>query len=268
MWPRDVAAAVKRRVKRPALVATAADRVGEFRIGGWLPGEKIYMNSGSTVPLPAARPWPGLPNERYLLPIRSRPEARSVRRRRRRACCTTVIGLWPYIWPSDRRDLKMRVWSRWCCCCSPSSRPSRCRSPSNGRPMRWPGRAARRSRPTSWLAWAIAAPILMTIAYGGTRILMAVLTQVRDGIFAKVAMNAVRRLAYHGLRAHAPAVAALPSRAQDRRPHPRARARPQRHRDHRAHGDHAARADRRSSLPSSSSCCSISSTGATWWSSW
>ena len=36
----------------------------------------------------------------------------------------------------------------------------------------------------------------MTIAYGGTRILMAVLTQMRDGIFAQVAMNAVRRLAY------------------------------------------------------------------------
>jgi ATP-binding cassette subfamily B protein len=35
----------------------------------------------------------------------------------------------------------------------------------------------------------------MTIAYGGMRILMAALTQVRDGIFAKVAMNAVRRLA-------------------------------------------------------------------------
>ena len=47
----------------------------------------------------------------------------------------------------------------------------------------------------------------------------------------------------HGVRAHAPALAALPSRAQDRRPHPRARARPQRHRDHRAHGDHAAGAD-------------------------
>ena len=49
---------------------------------------------------------------------------------------------------------------------------------------------------SSWLVWVFAAPILMTIAYGGMRILMAVLTQVRDGIFAKVAMNAVRRLAY------------------------------------------------------------------------
>ena len=45
-----------------------------------------------------------------------------------------------------------------------------------------PGRSRRRS--------------LMTIAYGGTRILMAVLTQIRDGIFAKVAMHAVRRLAF------------------------------------------------------------------------
>jgi ABC-type transport system involved in Fe-S cluster assembly fused permease/ATPase subunit len=36
----------------------------------------------------------------------------------------------------------------------------------------------------------------MTIAYGGMRILMAALTQLRDGLFAKVAMNAVRRLAY------------------------------------------------------------------------
>ena len=50
--------------------------------------------------------------------------------------------------------------------------------------------------PSSWLLWVLAAPILMTIAYGGMRILMAVLTQTRDGIFAKVAMNAVRRLAF------------------------------------------------------------------------
>jgi len=36
---------------------------------------------------------------------------------------------------------------------------------------------------------------LLTAAYGGARILMALLTQARDGIFAKVAMHAVRRLA-------------------------------------------------------------------------
>jgi len=36
---------------------------------------------------------------------------------------------------------------------------------------------------------------MMTLAYGGIRIVMALLTQSRDAIFAKVAMNAVRRLA-------------------------------------------------------------------------
>ena len=35
----------------------------------------------------------------------------------------------------------------------------------------------------------------MTLAYGVMRTLMALLTQLRDGVFAKVAMHAVRRLA-------------------------------------------------------------------------
>ena len=47
------------------------------------------------------------------------------------------------------------------------------------------------------------------------------------------------------LRAHARIVAALSSRAQDRRPHARAGARAQRHRDHRADGHPAIAADRR-----------------------
>src|SRR6202042_1037135 len=49
--------------------------------------------------------------------------------------------------------------------------------------------------PDDVIAWALATPVMMTLAYGGMRILMAALTQLRDGIFAKVAMNAVRRLA-------------------------------------------------------------------------
>src|SRR6185312_735920 len=47
----------------------------------------------------------------------------------------------------------------------------------------------------SWLVWVLAAPVAITLAYGLVRILMALLTQARDGIFAKVAMHAVRRLA-------------------------------------------------------------------------
>src|SRR6185503_10975007 len=47
----------------------------------------------------------------------------------------------------------------------------------------------------SWLLWVFAAPVLLTVAYGGMRILMGVLTQLRDGVFAKVAMHVVRLLA-------------------------------------------------------------------------
>src|SRR3712207_2904124 len=43
--------------------------------------------------------------------------------------------------------------------------------------------------------WLWRAPILLTILYGLSRIAMALLTQVRDGLFAKVAMHAVRQLA-------------------------------------------------------------------------
>jgi ABC-type transport system involved in Fe-S cluster assembly fused permease/ATPase subunit len=108
----------------------------------------------------------------------------------------TVIVLWPYIWPSDRRDLKLRVWvtmgllllAKIATMAVPFT-------------FKWAtdaltGQGSAPVEPSSWFAWAIAAPVLMTVAYGFTRILMAVLTQARDGLFAKVAMNAVRRLAY------------------------------------------------------------------------
>src|SRR5882757_2059904 len=50
--------------------------------------------------------------------------------------------------------------------------------------------------PSNWMVWLIASPVLMTISYGAVRVLMAILTQWRDGIFARVAMHAVRKLAY------------------------------------------------------------------------
>jgi ATP-binding cassette subfamily B protein len=51
-------------------------------------------------------------------------------------------------------------------------------------------------QPSNWTLWLIASPLIMTLSYGGLRVLMAVLTQWRDGIFARVAMHAVRKLAY------------------------------------------------------------------------
>src|SRR4029078_1933202 len=49
---------------------------------------------------------------------------------------------------------------------------------------------------SNWTLWRIASPLLMTASYGAVRVLMAVLTQWRDGIFARVAMHAVRKLAH------------------------------------------------------------------------
>jgi ABC-type transport system involved in Fe-S cluster assembly fused permease/ATPase subunit len=108
----------------------------------------------------------------------------------------TITALWPYIWPSDRRDLKFRVWvamgllllAKFATIAVPFT-------------FKWAvdaltGEGSAPIEPDNWLLWLIAAPIAMTVAYGGMRILMAVFTQMRDGVFAKVAMNAVRRLAY------------------------------------------------------------------------
>jgi ATP-binding cassette, subfamily B, heavy metal transporter len=107
----------------------------------------------------------------------------------------TLVELWPYIWPSDRPDLKARVvfatvllfLAKFATMAVPFT-------------FKWAtdalaGHSTAPVDPNNWLLWVFAAPIVLTLAYGGTRIVMALLTQWRDGIFAKVAMNAVRRLA-------------------------------------------------------------------------
>jgi ABC-type transport system involved in Fe-S cluster assembly fused permease/ATPase subunit len=108
---------------------------------------------------------------------------------------STLVGLWPYIWPADRRDLKLRVVfatvllfvAKLATIAVPFT-------------FKWAtdalaGHGTAPVAANNWLAWAFAAPVVMTLAYGGTRIVMGLITQWRDGIFAKVAMNAVRRLA-------------------------------------------------------------------------
>src|ERR1700680_1094396 len=109
---------------------------------------------------------------------------------------TIMRGLWPYIWPSDRGDLKLRIALSMVLLVA--AKLATIAVPFT---FKWAtdaltGQGSAPVAPSSWMVWVLAAPILMTLAYGGMRILMALLTQVRDGIFAKVAMNAVRRLAY------------------------------------------------------------------------
>src|ERR1700690_2538117 len=114
----------------------------------------------------------------------------------RGALLKTVIHLWPYIWPSDRRDLKRRVIGAMVLLLA--AKLATIAVPFT---FKWAidalaGQGIAPVASSEWLVWALAVPVAMTIAYGGMRILMAVLTQLRDGLFAKVAMHAVRRLAY------------------------------------------------------------------------
>ena len=114
----------------------------------------------------------------------------------RGALIATVVHLWPYIWPSDRRDLKWRVFAAMALLLA--AKLATIAVPFT---FKWAtdalaGQGSAPLAASDWLLWALAAPIAMTVAYGGMRILMAALTQLRDGVFAKVAMHAVRRLAY------------------------------------------------------------------------
>src|SRR5262249_54891251 len=112
----------------------------------------------------------------------------------RGALLSTLVHLWPYIWPGDRPDLKLRVvgamvlllFAKLATVAVPFT-------------YKWAtdalaGQGSAPIAAPAW-AWVIAIPIAMTIAYGGMRLVMPLLTQVRDGVFARVAMHAVRRLA-------------------------------------------------------------------------
>jgi len=108
----------------------------------------------------------------------------------------TLRHLWPYIWPGDRADLRMRVvWSmvllliaKFATLAVPFT-------------FKWAtdaltGADSAPVQSSNWTLWLIASPLIMTFSYGTMRVLMAVLTQWRDGVFAHVAMHAVRKLAY------------------------------------------------------------------------
>src|SRR6201990_1361309 len=107
-----------------------------------------------------------------------------------------LVHLWPYIWPGDRADLKMRVV--WSMVLLLAAKLATLSVPFT---FKWAidaltGADTAPVAASNWTMWLIAPALMMTLGYGGLRVLMAVLTQWRDGIFARVAMHAVRKLAY------------------------------------------------------------------------
>ena len=103
-------------------------------------------------------------------------------------------GLWPYLWPADRADLRARVM--WGLVLLVLAKIATMATPFF---FKWATDAAASSEgariSTDAVSLLIVAPLVLTLAYGFSRIVMAALTQWRDGLFAKVAIHAVRRLA-------------------------------------------------------------------------
>src|ERR1700735_4885408 len=108
----------------------------------------------------------------------------------------TLAHLWPYIWPGDRADLKMRVVGSVVLLLV--AKLATLAVPFT---FKWAtdaltGADTAPVQASNWALWVVASPIVMTLGYGGLRVLMGIFTQWRDGIFARVAMHAVRKLAY------------------------------------------------------------------------
>jgi len=123
------------------------------------------------------------------------PPGEAGERKRESSLLLTMVRLWPYLWPSGRVDLKLRVAaslaltvvSKFVTIAVPFT-------------FKWATDAlANAAKVTSVshtiLFVSIGGPLALTFLYGLVRILMVVLTQMREGLFARVALHAVRRLA-------------------------------------------------------------------------
>ncbi|HWX13523.1 MAG TPA: ABC transporter ATP-binding protein/permease [Methylocella sp.] len=101
----------------------------------------------------------------------------------------TLRKLWPYIWPAGRPDLTARIFVTMALLLA--GKVITIAVPFS---IKW-ATDALSDAARAPLFSVIAGPLGFTLLYGLLRILMALLTQARDAIFADVAMHAVRCLA-------------------------------------------------------------------------
>ena len=109
---------------------------------------------------------------------------------------TTIRRLWPHMWPSSRADLKRRVLMAFVLLVA--AKLVTIAVPFS---FKWATDALvaiseGKTPAASALPAVIYLPVALVLAYGVLRVAMALLTQLRDGLFAKVALHAVRRLAH------------------------------------------------------------------------
>lgn len=123
---------------------------------------------------------------------------------------STLRNLWPYMWPSERPDLKMRVvWAsfflvlaklltvgvpyfyKWATDALDGSSGA-----GTGASTGAGDTAAAVAATPGWLPLFLAGAITLVIAYNVARVISVGLNQLRDALFARVGQHAVRRLAY------------------------------------------------------------------------
>ncbi|WP_421868149.1 ABCB family ABC transporter ATP-binding protein/permease [Pararhizobium sp.] len=104
----------------------------------------------------------------------------------------TIINLWPYMWPSGRADLKMRVV--WATVILLIAKVVLLLVPYF---FKWATDALNgKTDVTGILPVVFTGAVMLVLAYNLARLLQAGLNQLRDALFASVGQHAVRQLAY------------------------------------------------------------------------
>jgi len=137
-----------------------------------------------------------LPPEALTKRIEARP-ARSRVSADKGHLLSTFRELWTYLWPRDRADLRLRIL--WATILLVIAKLVTLAVPFT---FKWATDALApllerkaAGQTFSFTSALYMAPLMLTLAYGAMRVMMALLTQLRDALFASVAMHAVRRLA-------------------------------------------------------------------------
>jgi ATP-binding cassette subfamily B protein len=104
----------------------------------------------------------------------------------------TVVNLWPYMWPSGRPDLKMRVV--WATVILLLSKAILLLVPYF---FKWSTNALNgKLHEPDWVPTFLLGAVMLVIAYNVARLVQWGLNQLRDAMFASVGQYAVRQLAY------------------------------------------------------------------------
>ena len=104
----------------------------------------------------------------------------------------TLRNLWPYMWPADRVDLKLRVV--WATVFLVVAKLILVLVPYF---FKWATDAlAGELQPSEWVPAVLAAPVMLVVAYNVVRIVQLGFNQLRDALFARVGQHAVRQLSH------------------------------------------------------------------------